>query len=88
MIMASKGEEQSQEYEPAKHGLFTYAVIESMKEDSDKNKDGLISIQEIFDAALPLVDKLREKSIGPQSPQIVAPALLGNMPLLNAVYAR
>ena len=59
-----------------------------LKEDSDKNKDGLILIQEIFDAALPLVDKLREKSIGPQSPQIVAPALLGNMPLLNAVHAR
>jgi WD40 repeat protein len=86
MIMASKGEEQSQEYEPAKHGLFTYAVIESMKADTDRNKDGLISIQEIFDAALPLVDKLREKSIGPQSPQIVAPALLGNLPLLNATF--
>ena len=84
MIMASKGDEQSQEYEAAKHGLFTYAVIESMKAESDKNKDGLLSVQEIFDAALPMVDKLRERSIGPQSPQIVAPAMLGNMPLLRS----
>jgi WD40 repeat protein len=87
MIMASKGEEQSQEYEPAKHGLFTYAVIQSLTAATDKNKDGLLSVQEIFDAALPLVDKLREKSIGPQSPQIVAPASLGNMAVLSATRA-
>lgn len=85
MIVASKGEEQSQEYEPAKHGLFTYAVIESLAPGSDTNRDGVISIQEIFDAALPVVEKLREKSIGPQSPQLVAPAALGQLPLLSSV---
>lgn len=87
MIMASRGDEQSQEYEPARHGLFTWSVLQSMKPDADRDKDGMISIQEIFRSALPLVDRLREKSIGPQSPQMVAPAGLGAIPLLNVALA-
>ncbi len=59
-----------------------------MKAESDKYKDGHLSIQEIFDVPLLVVDTPCERSICPQSPQIVAPALLGNMPLRNTPMAR
>lgn len=84
LIVAAKGEEQSQEYPPAKHGLFTYALMSALLPDSDANRDGVVSLQEAFDFALPLVERLREKSVGPQTPQMVAPHSLGEFPLVAA----
>ncbi|MEK7752060.1 MAG: hypothetical protein AAB654_09105 [Acidobacteriota bacterium] len=84
LIVASKGEEQSQEYPPEKHGLFTYALIRALTPESDANRDGVVSLKEAFDFAIPLVEKLREKSIGPQTPQIVAPHSLGEFTLIGA----
>ena len=83
LIVASKGEEQSQEYPPAKHGLFTYALMSALAPEADANRDGLVSLKEAFDFAIPLVEKLREKSIGPQNPQMVAPYALGEFALIR-----
>ena len=38
----------------------------------------------MFGAATPVVDKLRNRVLGPQSPQILAPEPLGNMILVRA----
>lgn len=83
LIVAAKGNEESQEYAPAKHGLFTYSLLSAMNKESDKNRDGIVSLQEMFDAAVPVVESLRYKQAGPQTPQMVAPQVLSNMPLLK-----
>jgi len=83
LIVASKGNEESQEYSPAKHGLFTYAFLNSLKPEADLNRDGLVSLKEAFDFALPIVEKLRHKQAGQQTPQMVSPPVLADMPVMT-----
>ncbi len=83
LIVASKGDESSQEYAPGKHGLFTYALINALVPESDRNGDGLVSVSEVFGAAKPVVDTLHDKSVGPQTPQLIAPPLVGEVPLIK-----
>jgi WD40 repeat protein len=83
LIVASKGNEESQEYAPAKHGLFTYSLIRALKPDADANRDGRVSLREIFDFALPIVEELRHKQTGPQTPQMVSPQVLADMPVMR-----
>jgi uncharacterized caspase-like protein len=82
LIVASKGEETSQEYPPAKHGLFTYALMTALAPAADKDNDYLVSLQEAFNFAVPIVEQLRDKSAGAQTPQILVPPILGNLALV------
>jgi WD40 repeat protein len=84
LIVASKGNEESQEYEPAKHGLFTYALLNALKHYAGANRDGWVSLKEIFNYALPIVEELRYKQTGPQTPQMVSPEVLADMPVLRS----
>lgn len=88
LVMASRGNEESQEYPEGRHGLFTYALIDALRSESDNNHDQLISLREMFLAASPLVERLRSKSIGPQTPQFIAPDPLGDLPLLRVKSPR
>ena len=83
LIVASKGDEESQEYAPAKHGLFTYALLGALKPDADRNRDGTVSLREAFDYARPIVEKLYHRQTGPQTPQMVAPQVLADMPVMT-----
>jgi len=83
LVVASKGDEESQEYPAGKHGLFTYALLQALSGDSDVNRDGVVSLSEVFQAAVPVVDRLRNRRTGAQTPQIVAPAALGELPLMR-----
>jgi len=56
--------------------------MNSLNASSGKNKDGNVSLNELFDSSSSLVDKIREKSVGSQTPQIIAPDPLGDIPLL------
>jgi hypothetical protein len=82
IIVAAQSKEQSQEYRPARQGLFTYSLLTALKSAPDADLDGAISLKELFDVASPLVQKLSEKSIGQQNPQLVAAPALRNMPLI------
>jgi hypothetical protein len=82
LLVASKGEEASQEYPPAKHGLFSYALMNALVAAADKDGDRLVSLQEAFSFAMPIVENLRNRSVGPQTPQMLVPPILGNLPLL------
>ncbi|MBS0174915.1 MAG: caspase family protein [Nitrospira sp.] len=84
LIVASKGNEESQEYAPGKHGLFTYALIDALSPTSDIDADGFVSVSEVFDAAQPIVERLHDRLVGPQTPQLIAPPPLGELPLLRA----
>jgi uncharacterized caspase-like protein len=81
--VASKGDEESQEYAEGKHGLFTYALLQSMTKASDLDKDGLISLFEIYSGAAPVVERLHDRTAGPQTPQFVAPMELGRLPVMR-----
>ncbi len=83
LIVAAKGNEESQEYEPGKHGLFTYAMLTALAQASDPAGKGLVSLNQVFNAATPIVERLRDKTIGPQTPQMIAPFPLGETPLLR-----
>jgi uncharacterized caspase-like protein len=85
LIVASKGDEDSQEYAAGRHGLFTYALLQGLVAESDANRDGLVSVAELFEAARPVVERLRDKSVGPQTPQLIAPPPLGDLPLIKAL---
>ena len=78
-ILASKGNEESQEYAPGGHGLFTYALLEGLRAGSDTNRDGRITVAEWFRFAADLVERLRDRSIGTQTPQFFAPRELQAM---------
>ena len=76
LILAAKGSEESQEYKPAKHGLFTYALLSSIQSSSDLNADKLLTLAELFEVATSIVEQLRYKKLGSQTPQLVSiPAL-------------
>jgi WD40 repeat protein len=83
MIVASKGEEKSQEYLPGKHGLFTYALMNALAPAADADGDLLVSLQEAFKFATPLVEQLRDKAAGAQTPQMLVPAALGDVALVG-----
>ena len=83
MMLSSKGNEQSQEYPAGNHGLFTFSLLNALQPISDVNHDGTVSINELFALGKPLVEKLRDKSIGPQTPQLIAPIPLGETPLMR-----
>lgn len=83
LLVASKGNEESQEYPPGKHGLFTYALLQGLAPEADTNRDGVVSLSEVFEAARPVVEKLRDRRTGAQTPQIIAPVPLGDLPLMK-----
>ena len=74
-MVAASGEEDSQEYAPGGHGLFTYALLESLKGSADVNNDGLVTLNEAFQYLAPLVQKLRAPKLK-QTPQLTAPIAL------------
>ena len=47
VITASRGNEVSMEKDSLEHGVFTYYILEAL-EQGDKNNDGLISHEELF----------------------------------------
>lgn len=81
-VLASKGDEESQEYAQAKHGLFTYALLEGLRGGADFDRDRRITVNEWFGFAASRVDQLRDRSIGPQTPQLIAPPALRGMALM------
>ena len=83
LIVASKGEEKSQEYAAGKHGLFTYALMNALAPDADSNGDLLVSLREAFRFAVPIVEELRDKAAGGQTPQMVVPQVLDDVALVG-----
>lgn len=80
-LVAAKGNEFSQEYEPGGHGLFTFSLLESFKQGADANGDGVVSLSEAFESLAPMVEKLRARRYK-QTPQLMAPEALMRQPLV------
>jgi hypothetical protein len=80
-MVAAKGNQESQEYAPAGHGLFTHALLESLKAGADANGDGMVSLREAFESLAPMVQRLRARGLR-QTPQLIAPEALINQTLV------
>ena len=78
-ILASKGDEESQEYAAGKHGLFTYGLLEGLKGGADRG----LTVADWFGNAARTVDQLRDRRIGPQTPQFIAPGALQRLRVLD-----
>jgi hypothetical protein len=83
LLAASQGNEQSQEFPQGKQGLFTYAFIKGLASDGDLNRDGLITLSEIYEFVSEFVKTNRNRSLGKQTPQLAAPVVLKDMVLSN-----
>jgi len=75
-ILASKGDEESQEYTAGQHGLFTYGLLDALKPG--------VTVAQWFVNAARTVDELRDRRIGPQTPQFIAPPSLSAMRVIEA----
>lgn len=74
LMLASGPQEESQEYDPAGHGLFTYGLLSSLK--AAQTRAGGLNLQDWFAGSARVVQQYRDRSIGPQTPQFLAPAAL------------
>lgn len=83
LMVAAKGGENSQEYTPARHGLFTYVLLRGLAGAGDTDGDGIIGLRELFQYVAPAVETLRDRAFGPQTPQLLTPAQAGDMRLLR-----
>ena len=83
LLVAARGNEYSQEYPPGKHGLFTYALLNGFTQDSDTDGDGQLTLNELYKATASFVERKRDKRIGNQRPQMVAPWGLDQMVLVR-----
>ncbi|NJD33773.1 MAG: hypothetical protein FIA96_02875 [Betaproteobacteria bacterium] len=83
LMLASKGDEESQEHPTAKHGLFTYSLLQAMQTDAGSNQNSTPTLPEWFAKAASILEKERDKRIGPQTPQLIVPPALSDMTLFR-----
>lgn len=76
LVVAARGGEDSQEYAQGRHGLFTYALLDGLSGAADADRDRKLTLRELFDHTVPMVDRLRDRRLGPQTPQMISPVAL------------
>jgi WD40 repeat protein len=81
LMLASGENEESQEYDPGGHGLFTYGLLSSLSE-AQKSANASFSLRDWFASTAKVVQRFRDRSIGPQTPQLLAPPVLEQAVLL------
>jgi hypothetical protein len=67
LIMSSKAEETSLESQGLRQGVFSHFLIRGLKGEADKNKDKVVSVQELFDF---IYHNVRDYTGNRQSPVI------------------
>jgi hypothetical protein len=81
LMAASSAEETSQELPAQSHGLFTYGLLEALRVGFDPSQSGVVTLSQAFLYASEEVERLRNKALGKQTPQLIPPDELANMPL-------
>jgi hypothetical protein len=71
LMLASGEDEASQEYDLAGHGLFTYGLLSAWKEARLQNSEHF-SLRDWFTQTAQVVQKYRDRRIGPQTPLLMA----------------
>jgi hypothetical protein len=81
LMVSSRLDEKSQEYDVGRHGLFTYALLRGVKTGCEGACPRIVSLQDLFNYAVPWVDKHRPDKRLSQTPQLNAPAELRDLAL-------
>ena len=82
ILVSARSNEEAQEYHPAKQGLFTYSLLQSLTPAADLDHDGALSLDELFESARSIVERLYDRGTGTQTPQFLAPSGLGSRPIV------
>lgn len=73
VLAASSGDQVSSTYEEKGHGLLTYYFLKGLQGEGDVNKDGMITMSELFEYVKPRVQKVARKQYNnEQTPQLLA----------------
>lgn len=70
VISASDGKQLSLELEQYEHGVFTYYLLDGLKGKADKNYDGVVDVDEIWNFVKYQVSETARKAGNPQNPMI------------------
>ncbi len=76
LMAASKGDELSQEYASGGHGIFTFGLLQALRNGADTDGDGETTLREAFTHAYEVVQTTRPNKTRPQTPQLEAPTVL------------
>jgi len=92
-ITASDGKQQSLELNELRHGVFTYYLIEGLRGQADKNRDGIIELEEVWDYVKYQVMDTSKKAGLLQTPVFQGSVTAGiplafNLPLLEQQNAQ
>lgn len=77
LLLSSKTEEFSHEFDGIKSGVFSYFLIRGLTGEADKNMDGLVSVSELFDYVF---EQVRRFTQNKQSP-VLCGEIDKNMPI-------
>jgi uncharacterized caspase-like protein len=70
IISASDGKQLSLELEEQQHGVFTYYLLDGLKGNADKNRNGLITLDEIWNYVNVQVLEVARTNAAIQTPQL------------------
>lgn len=82
IITASKPDELSLETSEFKHGIFTYYLSEGLKGKADMNKDGIVTIDELYSYVYDQVTK-KARLLGANQHPLMKGTVIGEIPLTH-----
>ena len=84
LMLASQGNEVSQELDSRGHGVFTYGLLLALAGQAEADSTGHITLATAFKHAQSVVASQRPDKSKEQTPQLLAPARLGEVALAKA----
>ncbi len=82
IITASRTSEVSIELPELGHGIFTYYLIEGLKGAADLNKDGIVTVQELYEYVEAQVSK-KSRAVGGNQHPVMKGEMEGALPLVK-----
>jgi len=82
IVTASRTSEVSIELDDLKHGLFTYYLVEGLKGAADRNGDGVVTLQELYEYVEQQVSR-RSRIVGGNQHPVMKGELEGVLPLMQ-----
>jgi hypothetical protein len=82
ILMAARSNEVSLEMSELGHGLFSYYLIGGLRGAADLNRDGIVTLQELYDHVAQEVPR-RSRAVGANQHPVMKGELEGTMPLVQ-----
>jgi uncharacterized caspase-like protein len=82
IVTASRTNEVSMELPELGHGIFSYYLVNGLKGAADLNRDGIVSLQELYEYVEPQVS-VKSRSVGGNQHPVMKGELEGALPLVK-----